>query len=60
MFVKIGRFGPVVQIGKAEDTEKPRFAQMPADKSIETITLEKALETQIPENVYDDIETRLD
>ena len=44
VFVKIGRFGPVVQIGKAEDTEKPRFAQMPADKSIETITLEEALE----------------
>ena len=44
MFVKIGRFGPVVQIGKAEDEEKPRFAQMPSDKSIETITLEEALE----------------
>lgn len=42
VFVKIGRFGPVVQIGKAE--EKPRFAQMPSDKSIETITLEEALE----------------
>lgn len=44
VFVKIGRFGPVVQIGKAEDEEKPRFAQMPADKSIETITLDEALE----------------
>ena len=44
VFVKIGRFGPVVQIGKAEDKEKPRFAQMPADKSLETITLEEALE----------------
>lgn len=44
VFVKIGRFGPVVQIGKAEDEEKPRFAQMPSDKSIETITLEEALE----------------
>ncbi len=44
VFVKIGRFGPVVQIGKAEDDEKPRFAQLPADKSIETITLEEALE----------------
>ena len=28
VFVKIGRFGPVVQIGTAEDEEKPRFAQM--------------------------------
>ena len=44
VFVKIGRFGPVVQIGSAEDQEKPRFAQLPADKSIETITLEEALE----------------
>ena len=44
VFVKIGRFGPVVQIGTAEDKDKPQFAQMPADKSIETITLEEALE----------------
>ncbi|MBO4660971.1 MAG: type I DNA topoisomerase [Prevotella sp.] len=44
IFVKIGRFGPVVQIGSADDTEKPRFAQLPADKSIETLTLEDALE----------------
>ncbi len=44
VFVKIGRFGPVVQIGSAEDDEKPRFAQMPADKSMETITLDEALE----------------
>ena len=42
--VKIGRFGPVVQIGSADDAEKPQFAQMPADKSMETITLEEALE----------------
>ncbi|MCI1282310.1 MAG: type I DNA topoisomerase [Prevotella sp.] len=44
VFVKIGRFGPVVQIGTADDKEKPRFSQMPSDKSIETITLEEALE----------------
>ena len=44
VFVKIGRFGPVVQIGKAEDKEKPRFAQLSADKSIETITLDEALD----------------
>ena len=42
--VKIGRFGPVVQIGTAEDSEKPRFAQLKKDMSIETITLEEALE----------------
>ena len=44
VFVKIGRFGPVVQIGSADDEEKPRFSQLPKDKSIETITLEEALE----------------
>lgn len=44
VFVKIGRFGPVVQIGTADDKDKPQFAQLPADKSIETITLEEALE----------------
>ena len=44
VIVKIGRFGPVVQIGRASDTEKPRFAQVPKDKSIETITLDEALE----------------
>ena len=42
--VKIGRFGPVVQIGSADDTEKPRFAQMKKNQSMETITLEEALE----------------
>jgi DNA topoisomerase len=42
--VKIGRFGPVVQIGAADDEEKPRFAQMKKGQSMETITLEEALE----------------
>ncbi len=42
--VKIGRYGPVVQIGTADDEEKPRFAQMPKSLSIETITLDEALE----------------
>lgn len=44
VFVKIGRFGPMAQIGTAEDASKPRFAQIPPDKSIETITLEEVLE----------------
>ena len=42
--VKIGRFGPVVQIGTADDEQKPRFAPMKKGQSIETITLEEALE----------------
>lgn len=41
--VKIGRFGPVVQIGEATDDEKPKFASVPKDKSIADITLEEAL-----------------
>ncbi len=44
VFVKIGRFGPVVQIGSADDTEKPQFAQLPSEKSMEMLTLEEALE----------------
>ena len=44
VFVKIGRFGPVVQIGSAEDLDKPQFAHMPKELSMETITLEQALE----------------
>ena len=42
--VKIGRFGPVVQIGVPSDEEKPRFANLAKGQSIETITLEEALE----------------
>ena len=41
--VKIGRFGPIVQIGSASDEEKPRFAQMKPGQTLETITLEEAL-----------------
>ena len=44
VFVKIGRFGPVVQIGSADDSEKPLFAQLPSEMSMETLTLEEALE----------------
>jgi DNA topoisomerase-1 len=44
VFVKIGRFGPVVQIGSAEDKDKPQFAHLPKELSMETITLEQALD----------------
>lgn len=44
VFVKIGRYGPVVQIGTAEDKEKPRFSQLPSNKSMNDITLSEALE----------------
>ena len=43
--VKIGRYGPVIQIGSAEDEEKPRFAQLAKGLTLETITLEEALDS---------------
>lgn len=50
--VRIGRFGPVVQIGTAEDTEKPAFASMKKNQSMETITLEEALDLfKLPRNL---------
>jgi len=49
--VRIGRFGPVVQIGTAEDEEKPLFASLRKNQSMETITLEEALELfKLPRN----------
>lgn len=47
--VKIGRFGPVVQMGKTDDNIKPRFAQLKKGQTMESITLEEALELlQLP------------
>lgn len=42
--VKIGKFGPIAQIGKSEEEEKPVFASLHRNQSIESITLEEALE----------------
>ena len=42
--VKIGRYGPIVQIGSADDNEKPHFAQLKKGQTLESITLEEALE----------------
>ncbi|MDR0894171.1 MAG: type I DNA topoisomerase [Prevotellaceae bacterium] len=41
--VKIGRFGPMAQIGSIDDTEKPRFSPLKKGMSIETVTLEEVL-----------------
>ena len=41
--VKIGRFGPVAQIGAATDGDKPRFAQLQKGQSIDSITLDEVL-----------------
>ena len=52
--VKIGRYGPVIQIGSAEDEEKPRFAQLAKGFSMETITLEEALDSfKLPRTLGD-------
>ncbi len=44
IYVKLGRFGPVVQIGETESEEKPRFAGLGKGPSMETLTLDQALE----------------
>jgi DNA topoisomerase I len=43
VYVKLGRFGPMIQIGEATDEEKPRFASLLKGQSIETVGLEDAL-----------------
>ncbi|MBL7740367.1 MAG: type I DNA topoisomerase [Chitinophagaceae bacterium] len=40
---RMGRYGPMIQIGEANDAEKPRFAKVPTGQSIETITYEEAM-----------------
>ena len=62
VFVKIGRYGPVVQIGSAGDKEKPRFAQLPTGKGMDEVTLEDALEMfKLPKTVgqYEGAEVRI-
>ena len=41
--VRLGKFGPMVQIGTVEDEEKPKFASLPQDFQIESVTLDQAL-----------------
>ncbi|MFD2599730.1 type I DNA topoisomerase [Sphingobacterium corticis] len=50
--VRVGKFGPLVQIGAQDDEEKPRFASLRKGQMIETITLEDALELfKLPKKV---------
>jgi DNA topoisomerase-1 len=44
MIARIGRFGPMIQIGEQDDEEKPIFASLMAHQNIATITFEEALE----------------
>ncbi|QNR25392.1 type I DNA topoisomerase [Croceimicrobium hydrocarbonivorans] len=44
IIARIGRYGPMIQIGEAEDEEKPRFASLQKGQSIDTISLEEALD----------------
>lgn len=49
---RMGRYGPMIQIGSVEDEEKPRFAKLKATQSIETISLEEAMELfKLPRNL---------
>lgn len=49
---RMGRYGPMIQIGKAEDEEKPRFAKLKATQSIETISMQEAMELfRLPRNL---------
>ncbi|MBN2647873.1 MAG: type I DNA topoisomerase [Thiotrichales bacterium] len=60
MFVKIGRFGPFVQIGDGEDDQKPQFASLMPGQKMDTLKLEEALELfklprlvgEMPESFY--------
>ena len=52
IFVKIGRFGPVVQIGDSSSDEKPLFASLRAGQSISSLTMEEALKLfELPRNI---------
>ena len=43
ILARFGRFGPMLQLGSSEDTDKPQFAPLPKGERIETVTLEQAL-----------------
>lgn len=44
VIARLGRFGPMIQIGTKDDEEKPRFASIPEGKDVKTITFEQAME----------------
>lgn len=61
IIARIGRFGPMVQIGEQDDEEKPRFASLTKGQNINNITLEEALELfKMPRilGVYEDVDVK--
>ena len=59
VYVRLGRFGAMVQIGEATDEEKPRFASLQADQTMNSITYEEAMDLfQLPKSLgeYDNLE----
>ena len=52
ILARMGRYGPMVQIGLPDDEEKPKFAKLKVNQSIETISLEEAMELfKLPRNL---------
>lgn len=52
--VRLGKFGPMVQIGTVDDEEKPQFASLSPDQQLNTITYEEAMDLfQLPKNLGD-------
>lgn len=52
VLVRVGRFGPMAQIGTGEETEKPRYAKLRNDQRLDTITFEEAMDLfKLPRNL---------
>lgn len=54
VYVRLGRFGAMVQIGEATDEEKPKFASLQADQTLSSLTYEEAMDLfKLPKTVGD-------
>lgn len=62
VYARIGRYGPMVQIGESDQEEKPKFASLQKDQSIQTISIEEALELfKFPKVIgqYEDVDIKI-